>query len=541
MLKLTDSHYTHAEALFSKGTFSPDASIIYLVYQQMTVGQSKIAAVLLRNAYGHIQFQTSLDTDLKFPTIMGGSSSPDFSMFSLLDTKDDSDMGIARLRILTYNPETNNFDKKLSREFSDYLSGSDSFKGGLFSDDGNTIFVSYLVHKENGKIVTVVRGFDAFSLEAKYAKEIVGVVSSLECFSNFLSIGYSAAQIELNPDDVKIRYEAPATLMIVSMNSHDLPEIESVSLPGVPKFVSILKDNNSKLFSIIIGGDMLVLSNNSKLVIKSMTKTFIENDINNLRVYRFDGKKIDYLYGKNMHQGVRPFFHPNGKFICLTTYTTDYFPDMFSVYQLGNLHNLPLVDTPRVSAPKSQVAFSSDGRWILVSGSGISLNDATIIFNVNLYQFETAVSHYGDYNINDKSSPINDKSSHINDKKDHNRNHHGKNKNNHDKKDHNKNHEKRNLGKDKKKKKTFPPSPKTSSFIETSEEDSNAKNKKMTISYTDFNKKHNKNDNFTKPKKSNRKLSDLYQPVQSNHSFWDNNRSSSSSWEEKMMHKLSRS
>lgn len=393
ILKLSDAISRSTSEYSAPVSISEKGDKIYIVYDINVDNDENLCAELFENAGGNLitRYKLRNNDDNKFNIIDGGSASPDFEKFSLLD---DDGISTARIRIL---------NKKLKsiveKEFIDYYGPGSSFNGGVFTDDGKYVQVSYVTNKNQ---------------ESEIQKSVLRILKSddLEQIAEFYFDGNTAAScrfFRLKVDDVPKQFiilpstngiydaedpnpKSPSILRVLKLYNGNISVVSEVNLPQECNYDLFKKRNKMQ----IVVGTRQADDINCTIPSVNIKESFLPHDGRELRFYDFDGHNLKLTSAKNTVSRTTAIFYPLGKYILLTRYTIN--KDSLGHFEIVKISKdkrkcIEMCNSSmaNINQPKSEFKFSKDGKWLIVSGrrTNLSTADPNNLHNILLYKVIT--------------------------------------------------------------------------------------------------------------------------------------------------------
>lgn len=341
-------------------SISKNGEFIYIVYSLFN--ESKLAAELFCNNNGRLLAFNKINVDDQFPIINGGYASNSFHRYTILDSTNN----ICRLRL---------FDKNLnlltSKLFKDYYSTGCSFKGGNFSSDDKYISVTFVYDCNIGKNYqkSVLRIFNADNLNEIVCYKYDGytpINTNFFYLDNNLYLMLSSIGGKFDISNHRPR--APALLKILKLSKTQSIDLAyEVELPQFFRFDFIKTSNNS--IYILVGTDRANICQET-IICNKPNKSFIENDGNEFRIYKFKKDKLKLMVGKKYGLDLNVKFYPFNRIIALIkSNSINNIVNILEFIKLDTeLNTKEYLNGPIILPYKSEINFSEDGKWMIITG-----------------------------------------------------------------------------------------------------------------------------------------------------------------------------
>lgn len=345
---------------------------VYITYSTSTDNGHKMICELMENKDGKLYTIASVYNDDVFKRVYGGFASHDFSLFYLVDGDKKN-----KLRVRTFDGE-----KCLLREincqiFTDCCISDYSDNGGIIcgyiSDDKKYLVISYVIDNNVGKNYqkSIIKILDVCNLREVKSYVLYGNVSNPPKFfkkdndDNYYIIisTYNAKNniIHKNVDPPKLR--------IFKLNNMTLEQICETELPQISCGYDYIRTPNEK-DCIIIGTKTCLSNTHDPNYINNLDKSYMYNDSNEYRVYRYKNQKLKLIASERFGFDVYPKIHPTGKILAIVQSINK---SSTSVMQMFGTNKYYLTNDNRNRAilvrPNSQLNFSGNGEWMILTGS----------------------------------------------------------------------------------------------------------------------------------------------------------------------------
>jgi len=345
-------------------TISKCGTKIFMVYCIHIDGRSKMICELLENKEGKLCTISSIraENDGIYKYVHSGFASDNFDKFSVIDSD-----GRSRVRIRIFD---NNLREINSKIFSDYYGSSGEVLGGNMTNDGKYIILTYVTDNNAGKSFqkTMVKVLDTCCLNEKKSYTLCGNISTQPRF--FRLNGDNNEYIILTSHNIKnstiFKNIEPPKLNILKMNDSFLDLVCEIELVEKSNYDFVKTPKNSLR---IVVGTLACFNNDGPNYIDNLDKSYICNDDREYRIYKFKKHKLKLVSGKKYGFDIYPKFYPTEHKISIGQSI-----DTFMSFQIFDVDEkcVPIDDTGNkniIFPPNSYYNFSSDGRWLLVTGS----------------------------------------------------------------------------------------------------------------------------------------------------------------------------
>lgn len=387
-VKLTDSLSRTTTGFPIEPSISKHGRHVYLVYEinvdNTTVPPTNLAAEIFANKHGLLQSVATLTGDPNFPSVDDGFANPGFTRFSLLD---DDVSSTVRIRLFDQN-----FNLQAENSFNDFAAGdpsnpSFSALGGEFSSDGKYIVMTYLTNAIPNNQTTIIRILDATDLSEVASTQVSGGSLGSNFFSHH---DENYVVLATYGGDFIFAFEnplaaPPSTLWVFKLKNNQLTLVDQAPLPQQGNVPSVSKSRGKTLIGIgtvraVLPGETTIFASDAN------NQSFLPKDNNELRIYSFDGRRLRLTLARDTGlTTISPVFSSKG-LILVNEQVTDGVPGFFNLFsftnQRGSEQELRLVKGTFASAPFATDVFSSNGKWLVVTGS----DQIAELNNINLYR-----------------------------------------------------------------------------------------------------------------------------------------------------------
>ena len=373
-LKLIDSFIKADEGSGIQNSISKNGDKIFITYFTTAFIQS-IAGELFINNCGKLENSKLVLGDSSFSKLNGGKANNKFDKFTVLDSSN----GIARIKLLD-----SNLNVIRTKTFNDYFFNGNSFNGGVFSDDGIYIGITYIYDGNIGQnfqksVLRILRSDNLLEV-ATYKYDGYTDINGFRFLNNNYIIINSVFGVY---SDINKNSSPPSYLSVLKINSNNIKLIDQTELPEICKF-DIYKN-------IIFVGTDRVSHNLSNYV--EDNQSFINFDNDEYRVYKFKNNKLKLLAKKSFDNAVMPNIYSDGQFITIqqaSQYNGEgYFEISKLQYQSCNKCQDDYIpkkyesSLSKPSLPKYILNFSENGKWAIITGATTIINKYN---NIQLYQ-----------------------------------------------------------------------------------------------------------------------------------------------------------
>ncbi len=378
---------------FTLPSISATGDQVYIFYEN-PVGFN--AAELFNNVNGKLKTARTLPVDPKFPVLLSGYASPDFTRFSILDQPNSDTPHIkSRIRILDQN-----FKVVAKRLFSTPVQTvfpfSSLFSGGAFSDDSKHVVVTYINNPLAANAISTLLVLRASDLTTVAENNSVSGFDGAPLLFNLtkkcrksLYISFTSSQgqdTEQPLESIDNTNLPPYFDQVYKVDLH-AGTITLVDELPLPKFAE--KDVLSRGSDALIahGGFESSFPNSISIYkpLPSQLLTQLPGDNSEARVSLFDGKKLKVVIKQALDNCNATTIYPPGLgcSYCLgqNTYFT-VFPgsdddlsfqsEFYSLVAIEKNSSGKLVfrpqNLPNQEGAHNATVFSADGKWFLRTG-----------------------------------------------------------------------------------------------------------------------------------------------------------------------------
>lgn len=354
---------------------------IYVSYNIHVNDKNKMICELFENKGNKLFTISSLHGDIYiYKYLHGGYASNDFNMFSIIDS-DGKDR--VRIRILD-----NCLRELNSRVFTDYYGPSNEVMGGNMSSDNKYVVLSYVIDNNVGKGYqkSIIRILDTNSLIEKKSYILYGNVSSQPRF--FKLINDENEYIILTTHNIKnsitFKNIDPPRLRILKMNDSFLDQICEIELIEKSDYDFVRTPKNSLC---IVIGTLACHDDNGPNYIDNLNKSYICGNNSEYRIYKYKKQKLKLISDKKYGFDIYPKFYPTDFKIAINQTINS--SSTFQIFDIDQEY-LPMDDTGcrSVMLPQnSRYNFSSDGSWLIVTGSMVDSKEINKKYEKNILLF----------------------------------------------------------------------------------------------------------------------------------------------------------
>lgn len=371
-------------------SISIDGSLIYLVYSNDNSDNNatgNLSAELFKNSEGTLIPINKLANSSEYSIIKTGCASKKFNKFSIIDYSENEKN--ARIRILDQQ-----FRIVLSREFVNY-GYANFFNGGCFSDDGKYIIMTHYQEQKN-EISTFSKGIihimDTESLQTimafrkngifYHSPKFFSLINNDKSVCTYIFVPFIEENITNNPQIYKfaIYKFAPNEIKLICENilPHELISFD----------ISI-----KKYSAYIIIGTKRADLDKENISLSYKNNSYIPNDGNELRFYKFKYNKIKLVQSKNTQSNLVVSLCPQLKYSIVYHYNSQLNPGFFILNEIKHLEakegsQVNIMSNNiyyREGVPYFSAKFSYNGQWLIITGSEYYNIDYSIN-NIQLYR-----------------------------------------------------------------------------------------------------------------------------------------------------------
>lgn len=369
-INLTSSLSRSTSGYSSPNSISSDGKKIFIVYEINASKSNTLAAELFDNMDGRLMTNKTLHCDLEsnFIYVDGGKASPCFKKFSILD---DNGQNTARLRIVDCK-----FNVLSMIQLKDYYAPGFSFNGGSFSEDGKYVAVTYVKNPNYGYDYqkSILRIFRTDNLEERWCYEYDGNTGVETRFFNldkkmYIILSSLGGQYNAGNQFPK----PPALLKILKLKENSIKLVHELEMPSLFDYDISKKSSTEgrlshKSLLILVGTNRANIKNQIIAQNKSIP-SFLNNDGDEYRIYKFKNKKLKLVYSHNYDTSIRIKAHNK-----LTLIQQSCGSENLGFTELIETNKYKSIDNGEIKAVllslNNQISnFSSNGEWMIITGS----------------------------------------------------------------------------------------------------------------------------------------------------------------------------
>jgi hypothetical protein len=316
----------------------------------------------MQNRNGKLCTINKINVDTSYNIINSGYANSNFDKFTILDSNGE----VARIRL---------FDKKFcllaTKVYKDYYSTGSSFLGGYFSKDSKFISITYVYDCNIGRnfqksIVRILRSDNLCEI-VNYKYDGYTPINTIFFYLNKnLYVALSSVAGKYDCNNLISRPPALLKILEIKFSLSNMELINEIELPEIYKYDILVRRQSVYILITTNRADII----NEIIFCNKINKSFIEDDGDEYRVYRFKNNRMKLLYKQNFKLDLYVKFYPFKKILALIK--SNNINEMDNTFQLVKFNSEFKIDKYLsdclIFPPKSEVNFSKCGKWMIVSG-----------------------------------------------------------------------------------------------------------------------------------------------------------------------------
>lgn len=381
-LILTDA-INRPDAQLSFPFISPNGELIFVVYQYPVPSVGLPAAELFQNINGRlVSIRTFLLTP-EFPVVFaGGSASPDFSRFVVLTQSGVSGIGSGLVTILDVN-----FNVIAQRIIPNLFLDPGSLLSFRAFTPGNTFVAISFANNFAPDQTSNLLVLETTTLQTVVSTTFIGFSNGPSIFTlqdkcHRLHYYILIAAGQQLADGT---FVTPANAFIWEFipESASLTLVATTPLPQFSSTQDIVQIDDGHVLIGLPTNQATLFGEASPFI--APTASFIPNDGNELRIYKFNGLCLEPIILQNIKTTVYPFsFYPNGKYLVYGLRSLDLAAlGIFSIdVAKKQLHGAGdrLYPIPPIALGSD---FSTSGKWFVVGGGNLGALNSLQLYVVS--------------------------------------------------------------------------------------------------------------------------------------------------------------